>query len=387
MRLSNALSRRLFAALAASLFILSGIAQAEELYCEVMSVEGTATLSNAATSGKAVVEGDLLSVDDVLEVGASSYVDLAYDKDWNNVTRVEENSSIRIRSLTPPEVDLDSGGLFAKLKSLPKDSSFNVQTPTAIATVRGTEYRTTYLEGETQVYNVSDSDVYVYGVDASGQKQEAEPVIVRNTEKTFVPHRGDMPQAPRRMERADIQRAANFRQGIEQKVQQNVQRGRVGKLPDVGEVGRRIQERRQNMGGMDGEMKGSERPGQPRTLSGDEAAASTRRLRSVEGESSKGGLAEPYFPGGERQRHDAMSEGSSGESRGEQNFEGAREQQGQQGGQMGRSQERPEGQGFRKEGRSNNPSGGQASKGERNNQQQQGKPSQARPAGRPRAQR
>ena len=247
-RLSNALSRRLFAAVAvASLLLFPAVVHAEEeLYCEVMTVEGTATLSNAVTSGKALAEGDLLSEEDVVEVGASSYVDLAYDKDWNNVTRIEENSTIRIRSLSPPEVGLESGGLFAKLKSLPKDSSFNVQTPTAIASVRGTEYRTTFLEGETQVYNVSDSDVYVYGVDDSGEKQQAEPVVVRNSQKTFVPRRGEAPRAPQRMEQADIHRAAGFKQGIEQKIKQNIARGRVGKLPNVGEVGKRIQERQQN---------------------------------------------------------------------------------------------------------------------------------------------
>jgi len=351
-----------------------------------MTVEGTATLSNSETSDKPVEEGDLLSVDDVLQVGASSYVDLAYDKDWNNVTRVEENSSIRIRSLTPPEVELDEGGVFAKLKSLPKDSSFNVQTPTAIASVRGTEYRTTYLEGETQVYNVSDSDVYVYGVDDSGQKQEAEPVVVRNSEKTFIPQRGGVPQAPRRMEQADIQRAANFKQGIEQKIQQNVQRGRVGKLPDVGEVGRRIQER---------QTRGGERPGQPKTLSGEEASTSARKLRSMEGEVSKGGLAEPYFPGGESQRHDAISESDpgrpqGGESRGAQNFERSRESgtknEFEERGQTRQIQDRSENQSFRKEPQSNGQSGERTGNRERPNQQQ-GKTSQGRPAGKPRAQR
>ena len=255
-RRSNVLSRRFFAALvAASLLVFPAVVHAEgELYCEVMTVEGTATLSNATSSSKTLAEGDLLSEEDVVEVGASSYVDLAYDKDWNNVTRIEENSTIRIRSLSPPEVGLESGGLFAKLKSLPKDSTFNVQTPTAIASVRGTEYRTTFLEGETQVYNVSDSDVYVYGVDDSGEKQQAEPVVVRNSQKTFVPRRGEAPRAPQRMEQADIQHAAGFKQGIEQKIKQNVSRGRVGKLPNVGEVGKRIQERQQNR---------MERPGRP----------------------------------------------------------------------------------------------------------------------------
>ena len=131
-----------------------------------MSIEGSAALTNASVNGKALAEGDLLSVDDVITVGPSGYVDIAYDRDWSNVTRVEENSSVRIRTLFPTNIELASGGIFAKLKSLPRESSFDVTTPTAIATVRGTEYRTTYLEGQTEVYNVSDSDVYALSLAA-----------------------------------------------------------------------------------------------------------------------------------------------------------------------------------------------------------------------------
>ena len=302
-------------------FLISFSVFAEDFYCEVMSVEGQVTLSNATTSGRELAEGDLLSVEDVIAVGSSSYVDLAYDRDWNNVTRVEENSSIRIRSLYPTVIDLNEGGVFAKLKSLPKESSFDVKTPTAIASVRGTEYRTTYTGGETQVYNVSDSDVYVYGFDAAGQ-QQAEPVIIRNTEKTFIQKRGDAPQAPRQMESRDVSNAAKFQRGIEQQVMRNIDRGRVGKLPDVGAIEHRMQERRQR-GGQDGAGKSlrsgenspqeGNRPGQPQTMKGDEAHQEIRGGGFVSGQGIKErkatenrfegrGLSEPYFPGDERSR-------------------------------------------------------------------------------------
>ena len=258
----NALNRLLLALGALSLLFTAAPAYAEEdFYCEVMTVEGTVTLSNATTSGKALGEGDLLSVDDVVSVGEGGYTDIAYDKDWNNVTRVEENSSVRIRSLNPTTLALEKGGVFAKLKALPKDSSFDVQTPTAIASVRGTEYRTTFLEGETEVYNVSDSDVYVFGVDNDGEKQTAEPVVIRNSEKTFIQKRGEPPVAPRRMEAHEMQKASQFRQGIEQKVMQNVGRGRVGKLPNVRAIEQRMQERR-GPNGSDNQ-NGPQRMGKP----------------------------------------------------------------------------------------------------------------------------
>lgn len=239
------------------LFYISLPVLAEDFYCEVMSVEGSVTLSRAGAAGRELAEGDLLSVDDRVTVGPSGYVDLAYDRDWNNITRVEENSSVRIRALYPTTVELESGGVFAKLKSLPKESSFEVRTPTAIASVRGTEYRTTYLEGETQVYNVSDSDVYVYGLDTTGRAQ-SEPVIIRRAEKTFIRRRGDAPGLPRRMESHDLQRAAKFQGGIEQRILRNINRGRVGKLPEAGSIERLIRERRRPPG--EGGMDPSTRP-------------------------------------------------------------------------------------------------------------------------------
>ena len=219
-------SARLSAAL---VLLVATPAAAEDFYCEVMAIEGTVTRTSADEAGAVLEEGDLLAADDMVQTGPSSFVDLAYDRDWNNVTRLEENSSLRIRSLVPAELELDNGGVFAKLKALPKDSSFDVQTPTAVASVRGTEYRTTYIDGQTEVENVSDSDVYVYGFDNSGRRQP-EPVVVRNAEKTQVAQRGQKPAPPRHMQPQELARAAQFREKIEKKVRENVERGRFGRM-------------------------------------------------------------------------------------------------------------------------------------------------------------
>ena len=201
-----------------------------------MSVEGAVTVTRSEEAARPVKEGDLLKVNDVLEVGDGAYADIAYDREWNNVTRVEESSKIRIRALYPTMVQLDAGGIYAKLKQLPKESSFEVQTPTAIASVRGTEYRTTYTGGETEVYNVSDSDVYVYGVDESGHRQAAQPTILRNTQKTEVLSRGAPPLQPRRMDAQDFRPVQHARERIEGKMQENIAHGRFGQIQDVKQV-------------------------------------------------------------------------------------------------------------------------------------------------------
>lgn len=305
---------------------------AEDFYCEVMAVQGSVLKTNAAASETAVAEGDLLEIDDLIQVGASSSVDIAYDKDWNNVIRVEENSKIKIRSIEPGVVDLDEGGLFATLKSLPKDSTFDVKTPTAIATVRGTEYRTTFAGGQTEVFNVSDSDVYVYGMDEAGTQHE-EPVIVKRSEATQIASRGQRPVMPRPMQTHEIQKAEGFRQAIHQKIQNNISQGRVGKIQDIKQMELHRQQRGQTP------AEGGRRP--VPTMSGDDARNAVQKMREGDGKSgvlrsgegqvqssdkkrpgyasgeglrerkpdqSMGagsepqGLGEPFFPGNERKR-------------------------------------------------------------------------------------
>ncbi len=211
---------------------LSPVANAEDFYCEVLGVEGSATLTRSSDAPKAIEEGDILQVDDAIEVAEGGYVDISYDKDWSNVTRVEEKSKIVIKAIYPTTIDLEEGGVYAKLKALPKDSTFEVKTPTAIASVRGTEYRTTVISGETEIYNLSESNVYVYGFDQAGTRQ-AEPVVLANSQKTHVVQKGHPPVAPRAMEQRDFKPAEMLRQGVERKIQDNVSRGRVGKIQDV----------------------------------------------------------------------------------------------------------------------------------------------------------
>ncbi len=228
---------KLFAAISFITVFLIAPAAAEEFYCEVLDVEGTVTMTRASDDAKALQEGDLLQVDDAVNVGADSYVDISYDKDWSNVTRVEESSKIVIRSIHPTTIDLEEGGVYAKLKSLPKDSTFEVKTPTAIASVRGTEYRTTVIGGETEIYNLSESNVYVYSFDEAGSRQES-PVILTNSQKTQIIQRGHSPSAPRAMDQKDFQPVERFRQGIEHKIQDNAARGKVGKIQDIKTVER-----------------------------------------------------------------------------------------------------------------------------------------------------
>ena len=170
-----------------------------EYQAEIMSMEGQVSVIDAQGASTPAKEGQILTAPSTVETGAASHADLAFDRDWKNVVRVEENSQMKIRAIYPTDVALSRGGLFAKLKALPPDSTFEVQTPTAIASVRGTEYRTVHSEAAgTEVFSFSDSPVYVFGLDDQG-KLSGQPTTLAQEETTSVLRRGDVPVKPLRM--------------------------------------------------------------------------------------------------------------------------------------------------------------------------------------------
>ena len=212
-------------------------AHADDFQCEVMSLEGSAFVTNSQVTHQPLKEGDILKTDDLVEVDANSYVDLGYDKDWKNTTRVEEKSKVEIKSLFPTTLKMAYGGVFAKLKELPKESTFEVETPTAIASVRGTEYRTVHQEDGTQVYNFSDSKVYVFGQDEEGHLSET-PMIVENAQMTQVDRPGASPARPKPMAEAERQKGGRFKEGMEKKILENISRGRFAKVADMQTIDR-----------------------------------------------------------------------------------------------------------------------------------------------------
>ena len=210
----------------------------EDFHCEVLSVEGQVVVADADGAEKDLKEGDLLSAGDVVEAKEASSADIAFDRDWKNVTHIEEKSKLKIGAISPAQLILKEGGVFAKLKQLPKDSSFEVKTPTAVATVRGTEYRTTFLEGQTQVYNVSPtgSKVLVYGFKDDGSINRDRPVVLEQATKTQVVQAGQLPKEPEVLTPEEQTFTETVTKSIETKIQTAVTAGRVSKIQSVAEI-------------------------------------------------------------------------------------------------------------------------------------------------------
>ncbi|GEM_PF-2873976 len=217
----------------------SDASSAEQGYkAEVMTLEGSVFVTTAKGERVTASEGDTLIAGDVVEVAEGARVDIAFDKDWKNVTRFEGGSKFTIKSVEPAAINLPRGSVYARLKQLPANSSFKIETPTAVASVRGSEYQVDVdKDGKTDVSNLSESPVYVNGIDEKGVQSEAQ-TILKNSEFTRIIQPGARPAAPRPMTPGQLKQANSRREGVIQRIGKLKNEGRLGKIQDVGMVNR-----------------------------------------------------------------------------------------------------------------------------------------------------
>jgi len=226
----------------ACLFAFARPVLADEFRCEVLNLKGTVTVRDSQGTARAAKQAELLKVGEEVEVGEDSYADLAYDKDWKNVTRLEANSKVKITAIAPGKLELLEGGIFAKLKKLPQDSAFEVRTPTAVATVRGSEYRTTFLLGQTDVFNAASSRVVVYGVKDDGTVDKDTAVMIEKDKKTSVETVGKAPKPAEPMSEGEIKAGQSLQGGIETNVKAAEKEGRSANIQSVADIEKYIKE-------------------------------------------------------------------------------------------------------------------------------------------------
>ncbi len=213
--------------------LLTVPAFASDYSAEVMAVKGTAFVVSEKGDKVPIKEGDLLKAGAKVEVGADSFVDLAYDSHWNNMSRIGADSEVKIQSIYPTGLFVAKGDVLAKLHKLPTKSTFEVETPTAVAAVRGSEYRTVYRDGVTDVFNLHTSNVEVYGKDPSGNIKMDEPVILKEFEKTAVNHLGEAPRMPEVMRDKEKNENQGISDGMKKEAEVRVTAGDVGKTQDI----------------------------------------------------------------------------------------------------------------------------------------------------------
>jgi len=189
----------------------------------------------------------LLTEGDTITVAAGSHLDLAYDKQWKNITRFRENSRITIRSIFPTDLSMDYGEIFAKLTSLPKNSTFEIETPTAIAAVRGSGFLTRHRDNVTSVLNHADSPVYVFGLETDEAMEK--PVILEMSQKTQIDP-FEPPTPPETMSDDETQEGQALGDNMDQHVKDIGTAGRIGQLPEIQDIASTDQETLERKGFM-----------------------------------------------------------------------------------------------------------------------------------------
>ncbi len=203
----------------------------KENQCEVMKIDGSGYLIKSGTRS-ALKEKMVLQAGDTLEVDKGSSVDLAYDREWKNVSRISENSRVKINEINPTKLVMIEGDIYAKLHALPKGSSFEVKTPTAVGAVRGSEYQTVYRNGVTNVYNFSNSQVEVSGLGANHQPRTDLTVRLKNFYKTSVLDKGLAPKEPELSLPGELDNGRRFSADIDRHVEAVRAEGRQSQIQE-----------------------------------------------------------------------------------------------------------------------------------------------------------
>jgi len=141
------------------------------LFCLVFAADAVALLS--ATKGRVNLEraskdikfksGELLENKDLLRTGAESFAAYKY-VDGSSTIKVFSNSVVTVQATAgkgtlAKQVNVNKGSVLAQVKS--GTGAFSVQTPTTVASVKGTEFFTKVDELGNSMFVVNEGEVEV----------------------------------------------------------------------------------------------------------------------------------------------------------------------------------------------------------------------------------
>ncbi|MGH2695590.1 MAG: FecR family protein [Actinomycetota bacterium] len=158
------------ALIATYLILTAGPAQSRQ-FATFHLQEGTVEIQRAGEGGfNVAAEGQTLREGDVIRTGPDGRAEIEYFD--GSITRLDFNTTFTIVALTEEseagstviEADQASGGTFSRVVELTgSQSRFETSTPTAVASVRGTDYFVLINEDGTQIVGVIEGLVDVGG--------------------------------------------------------------------------------------------------------------------------------------------------------------------------------------------------------------------------------
>lgn len=136
----------------------------------IQFVAGDVQILTGATAKKATV-GDRVNLKDTVVTGKDAMTDLQFGE--SGMVRINENTRVTVTAMlsdqkADAQAELSQGSIYCLFAKLMKNSSFQVKTSTAVASVRGTGFRVaedadgsdlSVLEGKVQVAPLDDGKV------------------------------------------------------------------------------------------------------------------------------------------------------------------------------------------------------------------------------------
>jgi hypothetical protein len=191
-------------------FACLGIARA----AEVVFVEGSVQVQSAADKEwKNAEKGMQVQIGDSVRTARHSRAEIALDADKKNTVRVEEKTLVVLNSATAGTVDrldLTRGRVYANLEGIKEGLGFEVNTPSAVAGVRGSSYMV-YVERDGDEVSAYKDTVYLRAFDQ--EKNQLGETMLPEGFKTII-DRFELPGALSSISNREYTRFENMREDL-----------------------------------------------------------------------------------------------------------------------------------------------------------------------------
>ena len=184
--------------------------------CQVISVDSSAWLMKRDSTVKSTLTpGDILSEGDRVEVMRGNSAEIAFDKDRLNVVHVDGGTAFQITRLYPTSIELTKGNLFALLDNKISDRRFKLMTPTAVASVRGTQFQVNFADatGSSQI-STYEGLVQVSGRDPKTGYEAKEYILVGAHQKAMVDAQGKTPAKSEPMQDSEMSEISRIKRMV-----------------------------------------------------------------------------------------------------------------------------------------------------------------------------
>jgi len=190
--------------------------------CRVVAVNYSGMVTSGETKIKRTLQaGDFLYEGDLIEVRQGNSIKIAFDDQEFNVVHIEGDSKIRITTEGFIRLDMEKGKILALLDRLEDNGGrFEVTTPHAVSTVRGTYFQVNATPAMTQTA-VFDGSVQVYGRRANG-KGLTSSVFIQAGEKTTITDASRKPTEPTFVSEAEFNLVNRIIQAFSYKNRENL---------------------------------------------------------------------------------------------------------------------------------------------------------------------